>query len=303
MSVLFNQALKKILPKSWLRVIDNAAQHSERLDSQEWKLRRISEFLIRQQYGQIAHEHALKSDVNQHEFGVYSQSGEDGILAYIFSKVGATHRYFVEFGIGDGSECNTANLSINFGWKGLLLDREEQNVAAARLHYQRMLKARSSNVNIVRYQVTAENINQALIDNGPEGEIDLLSIDIDGNDYWVWKAITVINPRVVVIEYNAALGDEESLVIKYDPNFRVNSWVNYGASLAALTKLAHSKDYVLVGCESRGVNAVFVRRDTAAGRFTEVSIKDAYHPNWWLLRLERSSIQLEPIQRAGFVEV
>lgn len=132
--------------------------------------------------------------------------------------------------------------------------------------------------------VTAENINATLEQGGMRGEIDLLSVDIDGNDYWVWKAITAIQPRIVAIEYNSSFGPERSLTVKYDPSFsryeKHDSGLYYGASLAALTKLADEKGYLLAGCDSAGVNAFYVRRDAADGRVRELSVADAFVPQY-----------------------
>jgi len=184
------------------------------------------------------------------------------------------------------------------------MDCNKQNVTLAKQYYQNMLKTRSSDVKIIQCLVTVENINKALLDNGFEGEIDLLSIDIDGNDYWVWKAITAIDPRVVVIEYNASLGYEKSLTAKYDPNFNRfkehPSGCYHGASLAALTTLAKSKGYILVGCDSNGINAFFVRKDAAQGKLVELSAQEAYFPNFRRLERLSTSEQFECIKHLDF---
>ena len=213
---------------------------------------------------------------------MYSQNGEDGILLYIFSKIGVTNRTFVEFGVGEGKQCNTANLCLNLGWHGLMMDSSRPNVNLA-LRYYRHLGKREADVKILHCNVTAENINATLLQSGIYGDIDLLSIDIDGNDYWVWKAIDVITPRVVVIEYNPLLGYAQSMAVKYDPSldrFGAHpSGMYHGASLAAMETLASTKGYALVGCDSSGVNAFFVRRDLARGRISAVSSEDAYYPS------------------------
>ena len=233
--------------------------------------------------------------------------GEDGILQYIFSQIGTFNCCFVEFGMGNGKECNTANLSLNFGWHGLLMDSEERNVAYAKHHYENRLGGRASGVKITQCWVTAENINSTLLYNGMQGEIDLLSIDIDGNDYWVWKEIYVIEPRVVVIEYNASMGHEKSLAVKYDENFvrsekHPSGWY-HGASLAALTKLANAKGYILVGCDCSGINAFFVCKDIARKKLAEVSVQEAYFPNSSRLEKLSTQEQFELIKHLDFVEI
>jgi len=248
-----------------------------------------------------------KTIFRSRELKFYSQHGEDGLLLYIFSKIGTTNRCFVEFGIGGGIECNTANLSINHGWNGLLMDGGQNNVARAKYYYSSRPEIKPSQIKIVRCFITAENIDKVLLDNGIEGEIDLLSIDIDGNDYWVWKAITNIRPRVVVIEYNASLGPDKSLTVKYDPQFYVHKkhpsgWY-HGASLSALTKLGNSKGYILVGCDSKGVNAFFVRKDSAHGKLSEVSVEEAFYPHSSRLRIASVQQQYKLIEHQDYVHV
>jgi hypothetical protein len=101
--------------------------------------------------------------------------------------------------------------------------------------------------------------------NGITGEIGLLSVDIDGNDYWVWEAIDVVCPSVVVVEYNSRFGPEKSVTVPYDARFvrsrAHHSTIYYGASLAALCLLGKRKGYSFVGCNKGGNNAFFVRSE------------------------------------------
>lgn len=140
---------------------------------------------------------------------------------------------------------------------------------------------------------------------GHHGEIDLLSIDMDGNDYWVWKAISEIEPRVVIIEYNAALGAEKSRTIPYNPEFvRHSGSLYHGASLRALTNLAQDKGYCLIGCEGSGINAFFLRQDITQEFFLELSVADAFFPNARLIMHGISTeAQYECIRNLPFVEV
>jgi len=164
----------------------------------------------------------------------------------------------------------------------------------------------TSAVKIVQSWVTAENINETISKNGMEGEIDLLSVDIDGNDYWVWKAIDCISPRVAVIEYNASLG-HEPITVGYDPNFdryeKHPSGFYHGASLAAVDKLAKTKGYVLVGCDSAGVNAFFVRRDVAQDSLPQVSPEEAYFPHSKRVQTRTTEEQLDLIKHLAFDRV
>ena len=174
---------------------------------------------------------------------VSSQFGEDGVLEAIFATIGTTNRHCVEFGVGTGVECNTAHL-IAQGWTGVLLDSGGVS--------------ENPNVVVQREVVTAENINALLDKYRVPQEFDLLSVDIDGNDYWVWKA-TTRQPRVVVIEYNGTRPMLERSAIVYDPHFRWCGTDYFGASLRALVELGLDKGYVLVYCAQFGVNAFFIR--------------------------------------------
>ena len=235
------------------------------------------------------------------EFKVYSKHGNDGLILYIFSKVGTTNHTFVEMGVEEGKECNTANLSLNFGWRGMLIDANKEWLEGARRFYREKLGENASKVKIVPCFITAENINQLLRDNGFQGEIDLLSIDIDGNDYWVWKAIDAVRPRVVVAEYNASFG-LKPITIKYNADFYYQRGSSYfGASLEALVKLARLKGYILVGCDAHGHDAFFVRKDAAEGKFVELSAKDAFYPNPYLIQtIGSTEKQFEQVKHLDF---
>ena len=230
-----------------------------------------------------------------YEFKVYSQNGEDGVLGWIFSTIGVHDYRFVEFGIEDGRECLSALLSLHCGWRGLLMDCDEDSVRAARGYYGNRLLGHAERVAIEHAFVTRDNINGLLEDAGMKGEIDLLVIDIDGNDYWVWEAVEVIQPRVVVIEYNASFGSDQPVTIPYEANFdrmaAHPSGFYHGASLVAMEFLGGRKGYGLVGCESNGVNAFFVRRDLIEEPLREVSAHDAFFPHY--RRLQRGFSQDE----------
>jgi len=174
----------------------------------------------------------------QHGKSVYSQTIEDGIIEEIFSNIGTANKYFAEIGAWDGvSLSNTANLRLNMGWSGLLLEGNKEKAS----HYDY----------VVNTMVTAENINNIFDENKVPREFDLLSIDIDGNDYWVWKAIDEnrFNARVVIIEYNCNFEDQHrSCAIKYSPDMdsTIPSIYYYSATISALKKLGESKGYSLI---------------------------------------------------------
>jgi hypothetical protein len=212
----------------------------------------------------------------RHGYKVYSQNDEDGIIAEIFRRIGATSRTFVEFGVETGVECNTARLLVE-GWRGLWIEANAASVAAIRQNFSAVIA--DSKLVLQESRVTADNINGLIGQGGYSGEIDLLAIDIDGNDYWVWKAIDVVAPRVVVIEYNATLRPPMSLVVPYRPDAQWDGSNHYGASLEALVRLAAAKNYRLVGCSIAGVNAFFVRAELAGDRFLEpATAQEHYEP-------------------------
>lgn len=230
-----------------------------------------------------------------YEFKVYSQNGEDGVLGWILSTIGIHDYRFVEFGIEDGTECVSALLSLHCGWRGLLMDCDEDNVQAARRYYSARLQGHADRVSIKQAFVTRDNINSLLTEAGVSGEIDLLVIDIDGNDYWVWEALEAIDPRVVVIEYNASFGRHQAVTIPYQAHFdRMTahpSGFYHGASLAALELLGRKKGYGLAGCESNGVNAFFVKRELMREPLNELTAGEAFYPHYG--RLHRGFSQDE----------
>lgn len=212
------------------------------------------------------------------EFRNFSQNGEDGILLYIFSLIGTTNKKVVEICAGNGVECNAANLIINHGWHGLLFDGDEINVRLGQDFYIRCRDTFLTAPTFIHAWIDRENVNAQLIRNDMQGEIDLLSIDMDGVDYWIWQAIDVINPRVVVLEYNELLG-YESVTIRYDPNFRRTGKEPgyWGASLAAYSSLANRKGYRLIGCNRQRINAFFIRNDVGMNIFPTVPIASCMH--------------------------
>lgn len=203
------------------------------------------------------------ADVTRYERRVDSQNGEDGMLEAIFAKLGTTDKYFVEFGSGDAHECNTTYLARWQGWRGLWMDA---------VYVDRRGRVK-------RERITAENIQALFAKYQVPKQFDLLSIDIDGNDYWVWQAITDYQPRVVVIEYNATFPPTESVTIPYDPQYYWDGATNYfGASLLALQQLGARKGYTLIGCDSSGTNAFFVQTALVGDRFHPAPVGRLYRP-------------------------
>jgi len=202
--------------------------------------------------------------INDYEFSVFSQHGEDGILNFIFDKIGFTNKKSVEIGVGY-SENNSLYLISKFNLSALLIDGSSYNTKIFNHFNKKFLKTNSIAIN--RW-ITKSNVNQIISEKIKDKEIDFLSIDIDGNDYWIWDAIKCVNPRVVVIEYNASFC-HHSITTPYDDNFNRSKFPHkpnnqlwyHGASLTALNKLALQKGYILIGTDSSGVNAFFVKKN------------------------------------------
>jgi hypothetical protein len=187
-------------------------------------------------------------------FRLHSQNSEDGILLALFRHIGVTSGRFVELGSGS-SGGNAAMFAGEFGWTGLMVegDQGKADMAARRFPHATAICA----------WITPESVNAMLQQHGFTGEVDLLSVDVDGNDYWVWQALEACTGRVVVLEYNSMFGPDRAVTIPYDPQFnrRDHRFCYFGASLPALTKLSASKGYRLVAVEPTGVNAFFLRYD------------------------------------------
>lgn len=253
--------------KQQTRALDHAKRRSEKLVRDlEAKMRFIVAInngeQVNSRFQQLGYSEP-QFFINKNELSIYSQNGEDGALLAIFKVIGSPYRTFIEISPGNGIECNCANLAINFHWSGLMIDSDERNMATARAFYEAMLRTSAKNVTLQAATVSAENINELILMGGFSGEVDLLSIDVDGNDFWLWQAVKVVSPRVVVCEFNRSLGDS-ALTIPYDPHFRRGTngpKQYYGASLRALCHLGQKLGYSLVGRERSGVNAFFVRKD------------------------------------------
>ena len=164
------------------------------------------QILLSLKYKELLHHKLPLPSFEEVGFRVFSQNDEDGILLYIFSLIGTVNKKAVEICAGDGIECNTANLTINHGWTALLFDGNEATIRRGQDFYQCCKDTFLFPPRIIHAWIEAENVNTLISGHGFEGEIDLLSLDIDGVDYWIWKAIDCISPRVVILEYQDIWG-------------------------------------------------------------------------------------------------
>ena len=212
-------------------------------------------------------------------FKVYSQNDEDGIISEIFNRIGVTDKRFIEFGVQNGLESNCHYLLLK-GWTGLWIEGNKKFCKDLKRRFAPALK--DGCLQLINAFITVKNINSLFSDNGYEGEIDLLSIDIDGNDYHIWKEISVIRPRVVVIEYNAKFPPECDWIMPYDEDYVWDSSDRQGASLKALERLGGQKGYQLVGTNMTGSNAFFVRKELAKDKFPlPANAENLYNPPRW----------------------
>jgi hypothetical protein len=242
----------------------------------------------------------------KYEYSLQSQHGEDGIIRYLFSEAGFTNRYFLEFGFG-AAQSNCLRLIMHEKFRGLFIDGSEEQ--------SRLLEAATRNFGIQGIRAACrfldrDNLEETIHLGNLPRDLDLMSIDVDGNDYWFWERIDFLEPRIVVIEYNAMLGPELSLTVPYDKEFNFHATEQneagtfWGASLRALEKLGCRKNYRLVGCDSTGVNAFFLHQDVAADNISTLTAAEAYRPYAnWLERGVKPEEQLDLALRMPYVEV
>jgi hypothetical protein len=221
--------------------------------------------------------HTEPGSFGEAEFRVFSQFGDDGLIQYLVQRlrIAPAERRFIEFGVEDYTEANTRFLLVNDNWSGLVMDAGEAGLARLRaepLYWRHDLTAISAFID-------ADNIDRLISQAGFGGEVGLLSIDVDGNDYWVWERIECTHPAIVIVEYNAVFGAQHAVSIPYQPAFRRGaahySHLYWGCSIAALAALGARKGYALVGCNSAGNNAYFVRRERL-GTLRERRPEEAY---------------------------
>jgi hypothetical protein len=200
--------------------------------------------------------------INQHGFKVFSMNDQDGIIQKIFKIIGTTNKNFIEFGCGDGAENNTHYL-LTQGWSGLWIDGMEENIKRIN---ERMIKyIDNKQLTAKELIITKANVDETLAD---QGDVDLMVIDCDRNDYWYWQAIESIRPRVVCIEYNASFPPPVSVTMPYQDEYVWHGDNSFGVSLSALGKLAEEKGYSLIGCSLAGTDAFFIEKDAAAASTT-----------------------------------
>lgn len=253
---------------TWWRCLRNWVQGIEAHE----RTRELVGSLLARQLAQIKHPASL-ADV---EFRVHSQFGDDGIIQWLVAQFPALPKLFIEFGVEDYTEANTRFLMVNNGWRGLVMDGSRENIHRLR---ERNWFWRHDLTAIPCF-VTRDNVDEMVANWADGRDVGLLHIDVDGNDYWLWEAIHSITPAIVIVEYNAVFGPERAISIPYRADFTRfaahRSGQYFGASLGAMEYLARTKGYVLLGANSAGNNAYFIRQDLANDNLRAVGARDAF---------------------------
>lgn len=268
-------------------------------------IKRLGNWHYLQQYPEL---NAYKGPLplSAYEYSVFSQNGEDGILLYLLSQLGVENHFMVEIGIEDGRECNSANLSLNFGWRAALFEGSKLWADKATEYYKDVLNG-DQRVSVTEGLVTPANINNKMRTANVPEQIDVLSIDIDSFDYWLWQAFDHTRPSIVIMEYNASFGPEWSVTIPHPDDYKKpDQDVTYyhGASISALNHLAEEKGYCLLGCDSKGINAFFVLKEKAeVVGFQALSSEQAFRPHYWRTRAHSLEEQAAGLKNALLVEV
>ena len=268
------------------QLIKNTYEFYKNLTGDFFSITNIKDLLVEQTILEIKKNRRYKNSKSliNYEFQVYSQNGEDGIIEEIFERIGLTNKFFIEIGAGNGLENNTAYLLFK-NWKGIWFEASSDSVKKIKENTQNLDK--SGKLKVVQSFVTVDNINKTLRENKCPKQFDLLSIDIDGNDYWIWQEIIrKYNPRCVVIEYNGTFGSTSSWIMKYNARHIWHTTSYYGASLKALELLGNKLGYALVGCNLTGINAFFVRKELVKDLFLKPFTSENHYepPRYFLMR-------------------
>ena len=261
--------LKKILArfKTTFAIITNINVHFDEI--------KINQGIILSQLN----ENKKSRRLEDYEFKIFSQWGEDGIIQYLTKSIEIKNKTFIEFGVEDFIQANCRFLLMKDDWKGFVIDSSKNNISRLQSLYFYWKYELNS---LVAY-ITKENINDLLSKSGFKEDLGILSIDLDGNDYYILQAIENFKPRILICEYNAVFGEKRKISIPYQPDFnRTKSHYSnlyWGASLAAMTFLANKKGYSLVGTNSACLNAFYIRNDLINSKVEVLTVEDSYFPS------------------------
>lgn len=275
--------LKRLRPKRVLNALRELRRLAGVMDNIEVEAFRISDVTQKSLVAMwtLAIKQGVRLPLDQVGFRAFSQFEEDGILLYLFTLIGTSSKVVVELCAGDGRECMATNLILHHGWTGFLWDGDKEKVRRGREFFSRHKASFLHPPSFECDWLTRENVDSVLERSGVQGDIDLLSIDVDGNDLWLWDALTQVRPRAVIIESHNPIPSDRSLTVPYDPTFC--AWSQKpeeqdfrGASALALTKIGMRKGYRLIGAHRYGFNLIFVRNDVGTELFPEVSVESVH---------------------------
>jgi hypothetical protein len=269
-------------------------------------LNQQNQLLLRNQWSQWR----LKGEspytkIGEAGFRCYSQFEEDGITLYLLTMLGVHAGTVVEMCCGNGQECMATNLILNNGYNGFLFDGSEKNIDSATRFFDSKRDCLLVKPKVQQSWITTENVNELLARSGCPIGVDFFSLDIDGNDYWIWEAIDAIKPKVCCFETHDIIPCDRSLTIPYQPDF--DCWSQppqlqdfRGVSLAAMVKLNRRKGYRLIGSHRYGFNVYFMRDDLGVNLFPEISVEEVHNNPWTRSgQVER----WEAVRNLGWVEV
>src|ERR1700730_5817867 len=211
------QLIKKALGRVRQFLLAPLLESHRRLEG----INQSTQLLLHLKYQEMMRDDVPLPGIEEIGFRVFSENDEDGILLFIFSIIGVTNKKVIDLGAASISNSNTANLIVNHGWVGMLIDGNDETLKSSKEFYYYCPDTRNFPPTLVHAWITAENVNTIISEHGFFGEIDLLSIDMDGVDYWIWKAVNCVDARVVVAEYQDIIGPQKSLTVPYDPDFKV----------------------------------------------------------------------------------
>ena len=274
------------------------------IDGNEALNQQIQQTILGQHHAAFRQNIIPYDDIGDAGFRCNSQFEEDGIILYVLAAIGMKTRSVVEMCCGDGAECMATNLILHHGYKGYLFEGSDRNFPKAQAFFRSKKDCLLNQPQLTKAWITRDNVNDLLRNAGASGEIDVFSLDMDGNDYWIWDAITEISPRLCVFEIHNLIPGDLSLTVPYSDSFDYLSgegdrqWFR-SVSLEAMRKLSASKGYRLIGAHKHGFNVFFLRNDIAPDIFPEVSIESIQQARWTQEQVKR----WPAIKDMGWVEV
>ena len=256
---------------------------------------RIQQIIIVNQWKENFSKSKQPLKLNEVAFSVFPGNGQDGILLYLLTILGIKHHTIIDIGCGNGLNGNAANLIINHGFHGLLIDGDRSSIERGTHFYSKLGLLYNNPPHFVNALLSKENVNSILSNWSSENEVDVLSIDIDSIDLYILEAISCTAPRIIVLEFNNAWSPTDSKSVPYSSEF-TREWVDGllygGASLAAFNKILKAKGYWSIGCDPSGFDAYFIREGEDI--FPEVSLQSCYEQSrrWQNTHAKLSQSQL-----------